>query len=124
MQTFRSLSEVDQAPLPPKLRRVVAQAVRTLLEAYGPDYDPEDCGYVVLVDQTTTDTHARDLMGHSWSDLLLEGAVYDPEAECFATCALANNDFGWTILAPDEPWLDPKFRAKLISELCPGGGEL
>lgn len=122
MQTFRSLSDVDRVTLPPKLRRAVTQALRTLLEAYGPDYDPDDCGYVVLLDQTTTDAHARDLMGRPWTEALLEGVVYDREAGCFLTCVLTNNQFGWTILVPDEPWLDPKLRAKLVAELCSEGG--
>ena len=107
MQQFRSISEIGRVHLPPNLLRVVTQSLRTLREAYGPDYDPDDCGHVILVDQNTTDAHARELFGRPWSEAHLEGASYDPEALCFLTCILFNNQFGLTIIVPDEPWLDP-----------------
>jgi hypothetical protein len=91
MQEFRSFSEIDQVQIPPNQRRAVTQAVRTLLEVYGDDYDPDDCGYVVLIDQNTTDAHGQKLLGRPWSEALLEGASYDAEDCCFLTCVLFNN---------------------------------
>jgi len=122
MQEFRSLSEIDQVQLPPNQRRAVTQAVRTLLEVYGDDYEPDDCGYVVLIDQNTTDAQGQELLGCPWSEALLEGASYDFGDCCFLTCVLFNNQFGLTIIVPDEPWLDPRFRNRLEAELYSSGG--
>ncbi len=118
MLTFRSLDEIAPVSLPPPVHRAVFQAMKALLDAYGEDYDPDDCGYVVLVDATTTDGHALELMGRPWTDALLEGVIFDAETNCFLTCVLFNNQFGLSIVVPDEPWLDPAFRGKLREELC------
>lgn len=119
MLTFRSLTEIEQVSLPPPVRRAATRAMRDLLEAYGEDYDPDDCGYVVLVDQTTTNAHALDLIGRPWPEAMLEGVIFDSETNCYLTCVLFNNQFGLTIIVPDESWLDPEFREKLKQELCP-----
>lgn len=117
MLTFRSLTDVNQVQLPPKHRCAVMCAMRSLLAAYGEGFDPDDDGYVVLVDQHTTDADALELMGQSWPDVRLEGTTFDRETNCFLTIWLANNQFGLSIVVPDEPWLDPRFRAVLLSEL-------
>lgn len=70
MLTFRSLTDVTQAQLTPKQRRAVTRAMRSLLDAYGDDYDPDDCGFVVLVTEKTTDADALELMGRSWADAI------------------------------------------------------
>ena len=113
--TYRSLDEAGY--LPPKIRKVVCACLQNLLDAYGIDYDPEDDGYVLLYSEDTTDQDALDLFGRTWMDACLEGVIYDEEAKCFLTCVLTNNQFGYTIIVPDAPWLDPKFRAKLLAEL-------
>ncbi|MDD2272990.1 MAG: hypothetical protein PHP95_06815 [Desulfuromonadaceae bacterium] len=117
MQSFRTIEEIEQAGLNPKIRRAVMRAMRGLLAAYGEGFDPVDDGYVVLVDQHTTDADALELIGRSWPDVRLEGATFDRETNCFLTVWLANNQFGLSIVVPDEPWLDPRFRAVLLSEL-------
>lgn len=117
MLTFRSLTDVAHAQLPPKHRRAVTRAVRSLLDAYGDDYDPDDCGFVVLVTEKTTDADALELMGRPWAETRLEGAMLDKETGCFLSCWLANNQYGLTLIVPDENWLDPAFRALLVEEL-------
>lgn len=117
MQTFRSLAEINQAKLPPKIHRAVTRAVRTFLDGYGDNYDPENCGFVVLLDPEATDADALKLMGRTWADARLEGASFDSETNCFLTCWLANNQYGLTFIVPDEEWLDPAFRALLLDEM-------
>ncbi len=117
LSTFRSLEEAREARLPPHLEKIVADCLQNLMDAYGDDYDPEDCGYVVLYTRETTDEDALELFGRTWADALLEGASYDEESRCFLTCVLTNNQFGYTIVVPDAEWLDPAFRAKLADEL-------
>lgn len=116
MQSFRSLSDVEHARLPPNIRSAVTRAVRNLLAAY-PDYDPDDDGYVVLVDRTTTDRHAVELFGVPWVEVRLEGVNYQHDDQVFESCNLANNHYGLTIVVPDLLWLDPRFRAKLVAEM-------
>lgn len=113
MQSFRSVKEIEQTRLTPKIRRAVMRA----MAAYGEGSQSDDNGYVVLIDQYTTDTDALKLMGRIWPDARLEGATFDMETNCFFTVWLANNQFGLSIVIPDEPWLDPRFRAVLLSEL-------
>lgn len=122
MLTFRSITEVDQAHLTPKHRRAVIRALRNLLDAYGDDYDPDDCGFVVLLNEQTTDADALELMGRPWAEARLEGVMFDTETGCYLTCWLANNQYGLTFIVPDEEWLDPTFRALLLDEL--GGGNV
>ena len=119
MQMFTSILQVQRARLPPEIRKVVFRTVLALIEAYK-EYDPGDDGYVVLVDQTTTDAHATELIGAPWTEASLEGVTYDAEAQCFETCVLFNNHFGITVIVPDRSWLDATFRAKLREEM--GGG--
>ena len=97
------------------------RAVLALIEAYK-QYAPDDDGYVIMMDQNTTDAHAMDLFGTPWSETRLEGVTYDAEAGVFETCVLFNNHYGITIIAPDRPWLDKVFRAKLLNELVRGVG--
>ena len=117
MLTFRSLTEVEQAQLTPKHRRAVTRAMRSLLDAFGDNYNPSDCGFVVLLNQHTTDTDALELMGRTWADARLEGVSFDSETNCFLTVWLANNQYGLTFLVPNEEWLDPAFRAVLLDEM-------
>ena len=115
--TYRSIEEIREAQLPPQIEKVVCRCLQDLMDAYGDDYDPEDDGYVVLFSQDTTDEDALDLFGRTWMGACLEGVLYDKEANCFLTCVLTSNQFGYTIVVPDAPWLDPEFRAKLIAEI-------
>lgn len=117
MQTFKCMQEVEQARLPPQLSKAVRRCMQGLLDAYGPEYDPEDDGWVVLIDRTTSDRQARQLFGVPWADVMLEAVTYDQDTRCFVTCHLSNNQFGISIVVPDLPWLDPVFRAKLIHEM-------
>ena len=115
--TFKSLEEAREAQLPPPIEKVIVRCMKDLIEAYGEDYDPDDDGYVVLFSPDTTDEDALDLFGRTWTDACLEGVLYDKEANCFLTCVLTDNQFGYTIIVPDAPWLDPEFRAKLLAEI-------
>lgn len=117
MLTFRSLFDVQNARLPPKIHQVAMRSMRNLLDVYGPDYDPEDDGWVVVVTRYTSDQDAMALFGRPWADARLEGVTRDQESGCFLTCVLCNNQFGYTIIVPDAPWLSPAFRALLVSEL-------
>ncbi len=116
MRHFRNMDEVG-ADLPPNLRRAVGESVRSLLDAYGNDYDPDDCGWVVLVDEATTEAEAVELFGVGWAELITEGTVDDRRNGVFRTGWLANNQFGITIIAPDAPWLSSALRDRLAGDI-------
>ncbi len=116
MLTFRSLTDVAQVQLPPNQRRAVTRAVRSLLDAYGDDYAPDDCCFVVLVTEKTTDADALELMGRPWAETRLEAATLDKETGCFLSCWLANKQYALPPIVPNENLLDPAFRALLVHE--------
>lgn len=116
MLSFRSMGEVRNAHLFPRLKNVLFNCIKALIEAYGDDFDPDD-NYVVLYTRDTTDEDALSLFGTTWQNACLEGVSLDKESNSFLTCVLFNNDSGVTIVIPDAPWLAPAFRAKLLNEL-------
>jgi hypothetical protein len=115
--TYRSLDDAYKANLPQRIKKVICTCIKNLVDAYGTEYDPDDDGYVVLYSQDTTAQDAIELFGRTWTDACLEGVLFDKDSDCFLTCVLCNNQFGYTIIVPDAEWLDPAFRAKLLAEL-------
>ncbi len=122
MLTFRSMAEIQKARLPPRVTEVLTLVMRGLLQAYGADYSPDDDGYIVLVTPQTSDDDAIELMGRPWAEARLEGVSYDQKNRCFLSCVLFNNQFGLSIIVPDEKWLSPEFRVTLLEELGDKGG--
>jgi len=118
MITFKNHAEVEQAQLQPHIKKVVSCCMQSLLDAYGTKYDPENDGWVILLDSSTTDNHALELFGMSWQAVRMEGMTYDRDAKCFITCSLSNNQFGITMVIPDLPWLARALRGRLQLELC------
>ena len=110
MQIFKTMSDVHAAGLAPPVREVVTWCVRSLVDAYGADYDADDVGGVALLGPETTDDHAYELFGRTWCEGVYEGVTYDEKAQCYLTCVLFNNEEGVTIVVPDTPELDPVFR--------------
>ncbi len=119
MRVFRSLEEVRGADnLEPGWRRALERVMGDLTSAYanaGCTYDPEKEGPVVLAEMGDTDGDWRGLMGSSLSDALFEGATL--EHGCFVAVVLMNNQFGYSIVVPDAPWLDPKVLSRLIDTM-------
>jgi hypothetical protein len=119
MRVFRSLEDVRAAEsLEPGWRLALERVMGDLTSAYadaGLAYDPETEGPVVLAERGDTDDDWRGLMGSALSDALFEGATI--EHGCFVAVVLMNNEYGYTIVVPDAPWLDPKSLARLIDAM-------
>ena len=113
MQKYKTLYEVQEANLSPAVINIVLWCVQSLIDAYGPDYDADDVGGVVLLDRDTTDDDAYELFGRTWVEGLYEGVMYDEPSRCYLTCVLFNNEEGVTIVVPDDQYLDPVFREVL-----------
>ena len=119
MKTFKSLAEVDTANLPPPLHQACRGTLEALVGAYaevGAEYDPDDDGYVVLVEEGDTDADLeRETGSYSLRTALFEGCVH--ENGVFLSCVLHNNQFGISIVVPDAPWLAADVRARLMAEV-------
>ena len=113
MQKYKTLNEVQEANLSPAVITIVLWCVRSLIDAYGSDYDADDVGGVVLLDHETTDDEALELFERTWCEGLYEGVTYDEPSRCYLTCVLFNNEEGVSIVVPDDQYLDSVFRGCL-----------
>ena len=120
MKVLDSLEAVDSAVgLPDNVRRVARRIVSNLVDAlaeHGEAYDPEVYGATVVVEEGDTEADFVGALGYALQAAVLEGATL--EDGCFVTCTLHGNEFGYSIVVPDEPWLDPGLREKLVAELA------
>lgn len=117
MLAFRSLEDIPKARLPTHLVSPVTKLMRGILANHGSDYQPDDDGYVILVTPTDTDKSLADRLGPRWSESCFEGVSYDKASRLYHTVILRNNQFTLSILVPDEPWLDPAIRTRILHEM-------
>lgn len=121
MKTFRSLEEVESAGLSPPVYAAVHGVMKNIIDAYsehGEVYDPEDDGYVIVIEGGEPDAEIEAEVGYSLREALLEGGFY--ENGCFQTCTLHNNQYGISWVVIDSPALDAEVRAKLVEECGEG----
>jgi hypothetical protein len=120
MKVLKSLADVAAAGLPPPVHRAAHGVLKSFIEAlaeHGVEYDPEDDGYVIVVEGGDEAEVAAEV-GYPLSEALLEGGSY--EDGCFVTCTLHNNQFGISWVVVDSPTLDPTVRARLVAECGEG----
>ena len=119
MIMFSSLADVQKARLPPHLLPTVTNHMKTILSACGAGYDSSEDGGLVLVTTSDTDVSLAERLGCKWRESGFEGVSHDRTARCYSTMILHNNQFGITILIPDEPWLEQAIRNRMIREMEP-----
>jgi hypothetical protein len=117
MQQFTDMATVARARLPTPIHKAVTKAVQTIVEVYGDNYDANADGWVVLVDQSTTNADARELCGRCWNEMQFEGVSYDRETGTFLGVIALSNSLAHSIIIPDSDWLPAKFRAHLLEHL-------
>jgi len=109
MKIFDSLAALDQirgSPLSPMLRGIVVRMLGHF------EYDPEEDGYVVLIEEGDSDRPlARLCLPYRLCEVPFE-AVHTTEGHFCGIC-LANNQFAITFLIPDAEWLTPDIRSHL-----------
>lgn len=121
MKVLKSLEEIESAGLSPGVRDAAHGVLKNLIDAYaahGEVYDPEDDGYVIVVEGGETDADFAAEVGYPLREALFEGGSY--ENGCFVTCTLHNNQFGISWVVIDSPALDAELRAKLVEECGEG----
>lgn len=116
MIAFRSLADVSKARLPPHLIEPVLKTMQAILKAH-PAYDPDNDGHLALITPTDTDDSLGERLGDRWQESGFEGVAFDPVSRVFSTMILRNNQFGISILIPDEPWLPTAIRERITSQM-------
>lgn len=119
MKRFTSLKDPTLPRLPRRQRQAVEAALACLVEAYTtPEraYCPRDDGYVLLLEQQDSPESIPPELPGGLHHALFEGVMYDRENGCFVAVVLRNNQFGLSIIVPDEPWLDEQLRHLLRME--------
>lgn len=113
MKIFSSLASLDDirgSPLSPTLRGIIVRMLGHF------EYDPEEDGYVVLIEEDDTDRGLADLcLPYPLCEVPFE-AVHMTEGH-YCGIYLANNQFAITFLIPDAEWLTPEVRQHLESLL-------
>lgn len=121
MKVLKSLEEIAAAGLSPPVRAAASQVLENLIDAYaelGQPYDPDDDGYVIVIEGDETDAEVSATVGYTLHEALFEGGFV--AQGCFVTCTLHNNQFGISWVIVDSPRLDPALRAKLVMECGEG----
>lgn len=116
MIAIRSPADIEKARLPPHLEAAAGKHLRHIIDDR-PQYDPDDDGHLVIVTPTDTDLNLGQILGRRWRESGFEGVWHDSASCCFVAVILRNNQHATTILIPDEPWLEPAIRQRLLLEL-------
>lgn len=109
MNIFSSLASLDQirgSPLGPMLRGIVIRMLGHF------EYDPEDDGFVVLIEPGDVSRELTDLcLPYCLHEVPFE-AVHMLEGH-YCGIYLANNQFAITFLIPDTDWVQGELRQHL-----------
>jgi hypothetical protein len=121
MQKFENLQMIEQAKLQENIKMAVTRSMQNMLDVHGDRYNASNDGCVIVFDQTTTDEHAQNLFGHTWSDAPIEAVTFDRKTKTFLAVIILNNQLAHVCIIPDMPWIPKTFRAYLIENLCGEG---
>jgi hypothetical protein len=93
-----------------------AQVVfRSLVDTIS-NYNASKHGPVLIFEKETTQEDSIELFGCLWDQIAWDGVMYDITANCFEAVKMTNNQFGYTVVIENEPWIDaiaPRFRTVL-----------
>lgn len=118
MLLFRSIDDIRQTRLPPDLEQVITEHMEILIAGYGPEFNPDRDGCVVLIDAGTEDDDIRLLTGCSITDAIFESVERDRRCNFLIGIWLGNNQYGITFfLDPEEAGVDPVIRNRFLSLL-------
>jgi len=121
MITFKSPDDLSKLPPDHPARDTVGILVRDLITAYSPtgrSYDPEDDGYVILIEEGDVNRTLDELWDGAtlltipWEGIFLRDGF-------FIAIYLANNEYGLTFVIPDADWLTSELRTFIETILDP-----
>ncbi len=85
------------------INRIITQSYKTEYP-----YDPENDGYIVLVEEGDTDRPLTEIWGddaYSLIDVPWESITKDESGKYFIATFLANNQYGLVFVIPDADWI-------------------
>ncbi|QFY89673.1 hypothetical protein D5125_09330 [Magnetovirga frankeli] len=124
MLTFKSAADLRQLPTSHPAYNIIADLVQRLIVDWPPQhrpYNPEDDGYIVLIEEEGDQnppfaiwpddpTILLDLR-HSWEGIM---SVVDGY---WQAVFLANNECGFVFIIPDAPWITGELRQSILDNL-------
>ena len=118
MLTFKSTEDLSKLPENHPAHATVEELIVQLITAYSPpgrSYDPEDDGYVILIEPEDADRELDELwdgctlLNIPWEGIMLRDGFY-------IAIYLANNEYGLTFVIPDADWVTGELR-ELIEDI-------
>ena len=118
MLTFKSTEDLNKLSPDDPAHDTVKELIEQLITSYSPPgrpYDPEDDGYVILIEEGDVDRTLDELwegytlLSIPWEGIMLQGDFY-------IAIYLANNEYGLTFVIPDADWVNGELR-ELIEDI-------
>ena len=118
MLTFKQPADLAKLPPDDPAHDTVEELIEQLISAYSPPgraYDPEDDGYLILIEPEDADRNLDELwdgctlLHLPWEGVFLQGDFY-------IAIYLANNEYGLTFVIPDADWVTGELR-ELIEDI-------
>ena len=118
MLTFKKSKDIEKLSPDDPAYSTVKELIQQLITAYSPPgraYDPEDDGYIILIEPEDADRTLDELwegctlLNIMWEGIMLQGDFY-------IAIYLANNEYGLTFVIPDAPWVNGELR-KMIGDI-------
>jgi len=121
MITFKSTEDLSKLPEVHPAYATIKELIEQLITAYSPtgrSYDPEDDGYIILIEPEDVDCTLDELwdgctlLNIPWEGIMLQG-------DFFIAIYLANNEYGLTFVIPDAGWVTGELRTMIEDTLDP-----
>ena len=121
MLTFKSTEDLNKLSPDDPAHDTVEELIEQLITSYSPPgrpYDPEDDGYVILIEEGDVDRTLDELwegctlLSIPWEGIMLQGDFY-------IAIYLANNEYGLTFVIPDADWVTGELRELIEDTLDP-----
>ena len=121
MISFRSTEDLSKLSTDNIARDIIEELIEQLITTYSPPgraYDPEDDGYIILIEPEDVDRTLDELwdgatlLNIPWEGIFLRGDFY-------IGIYLANNEYGLTFVIPDADWVTGELRDMIEDILDP-----
>jgi hypothetical protein len=121
MITFKSTEDLSKLSPDDPAHATVEELIEQLITAYSPigrAYDPEDDGYIILIEPEDADRELDELwdgctlLNIPWEGIFLRDGF-------FTAIYLANNEYGLCFVIPDADWVTGELREMIEDILDP-----
>ena len=118
MIEFKSTEDLSKLSPDDPAYATVKELIEQLITAYSPPgraYDPEDDGYIILIEPDDADRTLDEL----WDDAKLTNLYWEGiflQGDFYIGIVLMNNEYGLTFVIPDADWVTGELR-ELIEDI-------